>query len=227
MVHYTHTCTRTHTHFSSLFFYCLAYPLLCAPRHYISLHHCHCSLSHFSSLLWEVTSFTTLSGKQPCSFSSQSPICSPFFVYILYLIHLRVLMHPDPSLACSNLRFFRLVGEPSWSPGNGNHPPHRWGYFWTYICDGWEPWIPYKGWCEFQIVCLHACICSAVAHTEMCLLHFALTHCDAFSGNSAWTSKVILTWQGWAINKWWYINHDNPAIFLALFPFTSQFYNRG
>lgn len=37
------------------------------------------SSSPFSSLLRELTSFTSLSGKQRCSFSSQKPLCSLFF----------------------------------------------------------------------------------------------------------------------------------------------------
>ena len=155
---------RTHMNTHICFFF--LYLLPSSPWQYISLHHCHRSLSRPNSLLWPLTSFTTLSGKQPCSFSSQKPRSSSSFYYPLCLILPRVSIYPSlASLSCSYLVFFfLLVGEPSRPPGNGNHPPDLRRHFRTHIRHGREPRIPHQGWWE----------CSSLN-----------THYETFSGNWA------------------------------------------
>lgn len=90
-------------------FFFIEYLLLCSPWQYISLHHCHRSLSVFTSLLWALTSFTTLSGKGPCSFSSQKPLRSPVFYCSPCLIRPRVCI--CSSLTCSYLASFFSQGN--------------------------------------------------------------------------------------------------------------------
>lgn len=105
------------------------------------------------------------------------------------------------------------VGEPSWSPGNGNHTQDSWGHFWTHICHGWEPRIPHKGWCAFQV-----CSCTLYRDGQYTLT-FAYKH-----WNSQWNCSLSLwcnphmdglEWNQPSINKSWYINHGNPTIFVV------------
>lgn len=149
-----HVRAQRYTHIFLLFKHRL---LLCLSWLYVCLRHGHHSLSFFLSLMWKLTFFTTLCGKQPCSLSSQKPRCSPSFTVLSTLFipgSAFILLFTYMSLS----HFNPPLGEPSWSPGNGDNTADCWGHFWTYICHGWESWIPHKGWCGFWRLCVQVCI---------------------------------------------------------------------
>lgn len=173
---------QTHTY---TFF--IEWLLLCSPWQESSLHHGHCPLFLLTSLLRELTSFTTLRENKPCFFLSQKNIFLCFYSYSSHFVPGSAFILLLTFTLLSSL--FLLVGEPSWSQRNGNHPPDLRGHIRTYICHGWESRIPHKGRCEFPCVPVHAWNCAAVA--QGCTQFWPY---DTFSGNSARASNVILTW---------------------------------
>lgn len=138
---------------------------------------------HYTSL-WETTLFLFKS-KSPSTLLSFTILCS------LLLIP-RVWIYPALHMFLS--RLFLLVGEPSWSPGDGNHPADRRGHLWTHICHEREPRIPHKGWCGFPCVSVH--MYRVVKRGCTCTI-FGPTDWDTFGENSARAFDVILTWTSW------------------------------
>ena len=150
------TCTLTHTYF--FFIWNTIRPQPPSALLDISLHHCHPSVSHFPSSsvgtnllyhsLWETSQFLFKSKDLP-------------------LIHPSVCIYHTPAHLFSS-HLCLVAGKPSQSPGNGNHSPDRSGHFWTYICYGWEPRIPYKGLWEISICCVCSCVhvCSCHPHRD-------------------------------------------------------------
>lgn len=122
-------CCGTRLHFF-FFFPCSFYLLLCLPWQYIHLHHSRLSFS--LSVVWELVSVTNPS---LVSFMLLFPLLNSSPCLHLFCF----------SLTCSYLLSIFPTGEPSWSPGNGNHTPDCRGYFRAYICHGWEFRIPHKG----------------------------------------------------------------------------------
>ncbi len=136
-----HTCTHTDTHI----FFIVSPPVLTLTVHLppslsslaISLNQPSVGTNLLYNSLWETALFLFKWKASLLSFLPLFCLLTSSQGQHLFLTHM--------FLSCLSL----LVGEPSRSSGNGNYPQDLRGYFWTYICHGWEPRIPHKGWCEF------------------------------------------------------------------------------
>lgn len=113
--------THGYTHICILYLFSVGYLRFCSLWQYISHYQCHRLLSLFPSLLWSLTWFTTLSGKQRRSFSSQKPPCS-LFPKPFFLLNLSQVLHLQYATLYSHVPF-----SPCYSLQGNLHDPQGMG----------------------------------------------------------------------------------------------------